>query len=341
MSEQSIIETVHQYLSDPESTWAVATFGAIAEFHREDGEEAAIQLSETGGTIVTEFGACRIDLPPDVSMQPYEFLSKRRDYWLHGIAFCLPDAAYPTAPDKGLREIGKDVNALNPVDRDAVLFDLGLGLRTMTAMVRLADPALIERLRTFESVDILGGGAQGHAVYSLLQEASPHRVFECPLGRVEVRQPIPVPEAVTPPGPHTHILPNYLASQRTHSANVPIPEGLSPCLHLYPPNPILTHDGEVKETLDTDAFNGFQDLLLRFGRPDLNQAKEAVAVARTGYIGPPDPSALTREERTATRVALRQAALVDPDDPTVADWQMLFEPMAGREDEDPDLVDES
>ncbi len=339
MTDRPETAVVHRYLRDAGATWSVAVFGAIAEFSREEGEEATIETTEGGGTIVTDRGACRIDLSGDVRMLPYEFLSKRRDYWLNGIAFCLPDGAYPPAPGPGLREVGVDSGALRPVDAGDLLFDLGLGLRTVTAMVRTGDPELIARLRSFERVDILGGGQQGHAAFSLLQEASPHRVFDCPLGRVEVYLPIPSSDAATPHGPHTHILPNYLASGRTHSANVPIPDGWLPCLQLSPPHPILTHDGEVKPSFDRDAYDTFQSMLKEFGASDLIQAKEGVETARAAFIGPPDPASFSRAERTAIRVALRQAALIDPGDPVVMDWQAAFEPMHGSDEPDPDIVD--
>jgi hypothetical protein len=41
--------------------------------------------------------------------------------------------------------------------------------------------------------------------------ASPARVIETPLGRVEIDSPIPPPGGPAPRGPHTHLLPPLIA----------------------------------------------------------------------------------------------------------------------------------
>ena len=48
-----------------------------------------------------------------------------------------------------------------------------------------------------------------------LPRLSPHRVFCCRMGRVEVYQPIPAPDGKSPEGPHTHVLPRLLAHGRS------------------------------------------------------------------------------------------------------------------------------
>ena len=38
-SFNKIVELVHRYLRDPEASWCVATYGAIAEFHIKDMQQ--------------------------------------------------------------------------------------------------------------------------------------------------------------------------------------------------------------------------------------------------------------------------------------------------------------
>ena len=85
------VELVHRYLMDPCAAWCVATFGAIAEFCVEDNERVRRSLSEDGGCLVSERGALRISLAESARVVPYETLSQRKNYWLHGINFCLPE----------------------------------------------------------------------------------------------------------------------------------------------------------------------------------------------------------------------------------------------------------
>jgi len=37
MPPSDLVVLIHQYLADPESTWSIASFGAIAEFHADAG----------------------------------------------------------------------------------------------------------------------------------------------------------------------------------------------------------------------------------------------------------------------------------------------------------------
>ena len=332
MPTPDLVALVHDYLADPDTAWSVASFGAIAEFHADDGPADAIQIErdDRGGSAITGSGALRITLTSDTQFIPYEILTKRPAYWMQGGNFCLPEARAVRDKRATLTELGPDRQALRYQDKDGVLFDLGLALPSVTAMVRISDPTLIQRLRDFDGVSLLNTEGRGHEAFALLTQESPHRVFESQLGRVEVYSPIPPPDGQTGAGCHTHILPDLLAAGQTHSANVPVPDGLFPCLQIFPPNPVLTSAGEVRPYLDRKRFERFQTLLQRYGLPDLVAAKH---LARTGvetFIAPPDSDTFNRAERTAIRVALRQLAYEFPENPNLAQWQSAFEPQADQ-----------
>lgn len=320
-----LVALVHQYLADHHSTWSIASFGAIAEFHAEP-EATEFRALDHGGEVITQSGGLRVALTQDTQFIPYEILTKRQAYWMQGGNFCLAKDRAARHRRRTLTELGPDSQALREQDKDGVLFDLGLDLECVTAMVRILDADLIRQLREFEGQALLTPNGRGHDAFALLIQESPHRVFESQLGRVEVYSPIPSPEGETGTGCHTHILPDLLAAGQTHSANVPMPEGQRPCLQLFPPNPILTKGGDAHPYLNRERFEMFQHLLHRYGLPDLVAAKKLAQRGVGNGNAPPDSNTFSRSERTAIRIALRQMAYDTPDNPYLVQWRSAFEP---------------
>lgn len=325
MPAPDLVALVHQFLADRDSTWSIASFGAIAEFHS-DGTPMTVETQDRGGEIISESGGLRIALTCETQFIPYEILSKRQAYWMQGGNFCLPKDCAARYRRTTLTELGPDSQALRKQDSDGILFDLGLGLECVTAMVRILDADLIKQLREFEGEALLTPNGRGHDAFALLIQESPHRVFESQLGRVEVYSPIPTPDGETGAGCHTHILPDLLAAGQTHSANVPIPDSMRPCLQLFPPNPILTKGGDARPSLNRERFEMFQHLLHRYGLPDLVAAKKLALLGVGNGNAPPDSNTFSRSERTAIRIALRQMAYDTPDNPYLVQWRSAFEP---------------
>ena len=87
----------------------------------------------------------------------------------------------------GLTELGADVEALRPEDRESILFDMGLVIPHVDVCVRSADQDLISLLREAAGTTVL---APGNPAMATIKEQSPHRVFRSRLGRVEVYQRI-------------------------------------------------------------------------------------------------------------------------------------------------------
>ena len=217
-------------MADAETQWSLGTFGAIAEFARDADEPVTLSRGTASLAAVTARGGIRIDLRPD--MRPFAFETTTKDSWNHRIALCLPEQQCAMHERTVLTELGSDGDALHERDRDAVLFDLGLGARQVDCCVRVGDPEVAALLRAHCGQPVFGSPAMG-----IILAANPHRVFLSRLGRVEVFQPIPPPDGKSPDGPHTHVLPGLLRHRRTHAATEPIPDGLIPCAHVYPPHP--------------------------------------------------------------------------------------------------------
>lgn len=299
-----LISTLKSELERWSSGWSVGSFGAIGEFHQNEGE--TLEVADTDNlTRATPRGAIRIVARPDIQAVAYELLSPRANRWSQGIALCLSEQAALCAQRTVLTELGPDTDAVRPADRNGILFDIGLAQPQIDFCIRTSDPAVLSVLRRNVGKPTFASEA-GPAILN----AHPHRVVLSKLGRAEVFQKIGGPETggKSPEGPHTHVLPKLLAARRTHSANTPIPEGLTPCAYLHPTNPVITPLGDDKP-FDASHFATFQTYLDLYGQPDYVRTKKAVWAAIDAGQEPgtmPEPD--TRLERIALRNALRQTA---------------------------------
>jgi hypothetical protein len=313
-SPVSTADLVTRHIADPQTSWAIGTFGAIAEFHRGAGEVVA--LSADGA--ITPRGGINLRLSAAVRAVAWECPSSGGS-WTHGIALCLPKDEGAMNARTVVTELGPDAGALREDERRAVLFDLGIGAPHCDTCVRTTDSAVLRVLRAAAGYRLLETG-----LFDELSAMSPTRVFLSRLGRVEVYTPIPKPEGRTPDGPHTHVLRDLLRHRRTHSANVPLPKCLVPCAEMYPASPI--HDAQGRrQQFDIAKHETFQRLLAEHGDSFCIKAKrETVAAIRAGR--PPfDEPSYSRAQRLARRVALRQLTQIDGPSPLLAAWQKAFD----------------
>jgi hypothetical protein len=314
LSEAHVMDAatlVREALADADSGWSIGAPGAIAEFVRTPDELADV----TAASAVTARGGVRVTLPPDVTAVAYETPVGPGDHWNHAVAFCVPADGHG---HEGLTELGTDDDALRPDDRDAVLFDLGLGLAGIDACVRTADPELLAVLRDHTGCPLF---TPGSPLVARLVAATPHRVFRTACGRIEVYAAIPPPEGRSPDGPHTHLLPAALQHRRTHAATVPVPDGLVPVAHLYPPHPLRETTGEPIP-FDPARQAAFDRLLAAFGDARQQAVAEAVRAAVQAGRGPDAAPEVTRApERAALAVALRKLAHAGAPDALLTRWR--------------------
>lgn len=319
---------LRRYVADPTASWGLGTFGAVAEFHRTGDEPVKL---DTGATIevVTARGALRIGSTEEIRACAYEQPGHASESWSHVLTLCLPTASSAMHRRTVLTECGPDSEALRPQDRAAVLFDLGLGTTQVDVCVRTADPETLAHLRAGLGRSLF---ASDNPLMQVMPRLSPHRVFVCRFARLEVYQRIPGHGETPPEGPHTHVLPHLLRHQRSHPATAPIPDGLVPCLSLYPANPM--HDALGKQRpFDHTAYEDFQPLLRGFGDPTLVRLKEAVTEAVRADQAP-DGFALpaSRAGRAVVRVALRQLVHTDGHRPVLAAWRQAFDRLEATEE---------
>lgn len=337
-----LLALLRRHLRDWQSGWSMGSFGAIAEFHQDKREESLV--AENGQLLRTTLrGAIRLrrDALSKISPVAYEALSPRPHRWSHAVALCLPEQEAARAKRKVLTEIGPDDDAIRGVDRTGILFDMGLSLNQCDFCIRTSDPALLPVLRAN-----LGRSLFDHddGAMPAILAAHPHRVALTNIGRVEVYQKIGGPDTggVSPPGPHTHVLPKLLRSGRTHSANTPIPAGLVPLAYLHPGNPVIDEMGR-DHPFDTSLFEAFQSLLQKYGLPAFVTAKQATIDAINRGLEPENFDAPEgRLERSALRLALRQQKRVaeTADDPIrlkiLAQWLAAYESKGSSGEEEDD-----
>jgi hypothetical protein len=339
--EDAMRDLIERHLRDWESGWSMGSFGAVAEFHQDEGEPAEVAEPLARATAR---GAISIDADVLSRIQAvtYETPSPKRHRWSHALALCLPRREATRDARRELVELGPDAGAVRPVDRNAVLFDMGLGLPQCDFCIRTADQALITVLRAAHGRSLF---EPNNPAMGAILSAHPHRVAATNLGRVEVFQKIGGPDTggVSPAGPHTHLLPKLMQGKRTHAATTPIPDGLVPLGYLHPGNPVIGAMGEDRP-FDAALHEAFQALLQRFGTADATAAKASLQAALNegrdpeGYA---EPS--SRTGRASLKVGLRQASRLaerSGDQPRmnlVKAWQRQFD-NAGTDDDADDML---
>ncbi len=324
----SALELITAQLDDPHAQWSLGTFGAIAEFMRDADEPAEILRDETAMSVTTPRGGIRLDLRPD--LRPVAFETVTTQGWSQRVAFCLAEADSAMNRRAVLTEVGTDPRALRAQDRNAVVFDLGLGVHQADCCVRTDNAELIAGLRACAGRSLL---EPGNPAMRLVLQHSPHRVFATRAGRAEVYQRIPAPGGQAPDGPHTHVLPKLLAHKRTHAATEPIPRGLVSCAHLYPAHPLRDGTGRALP-FDAGRYAAFQRLLSRFGDIEHVRLKRNVVKALNAGASPEAiamPS--DRFAQASIRIALRQVKASGGTSPALARWFAAHDSMAGDQDE--------
>ncbi|KRQ97408.1 hypothetical protein CQ12_01595 [Bradyrhizobium jicamae] len=293
------IDLLRREIANPDTQWSLGTFGAIAEFSRDQGEPVRLFQSHEAVSAVTSRGG--IALKPLAGTRAFASEGITKTGWNQRIALVLPADHCAMNRRTVLTEIGADREALRAEDRQSILFDLGLGALQADFCVRIADHDLTARLRELTGRAVF---AADNPAMALILADNPHRVFISRIGRIEVYQPIPPPSGKSPEGPHTHVLPKLLNSGRTHPATEPVPEDFVPCAHLYPAHPARDALGEPR-LFDAARYRAFQRMMAVYGDPEALSVKRRVTEAVIAG-DPPSVVADGRHGRTNIRIALRQ-----------------------------------
>ncbi len=304
-------------LEQADQSWSLGSFGAIAEFSWDKGEKIS-RLNDERIGLITSRGGIACNLSQTAQPIAYETLRKDSETWGQAVAFCQ---SVEQAKRKGRRvisELGPDKAALQSAHKNHILFDLGLGINFADFCVRSNDKDLIKQLRLACGSQLL---APNNPILPLLLQASPHRVFETHLARIEVYQPIGIEKS--PEGPHTHVLPKLITQGRAFSANIPIKDGLLPLLTLHAANPCRDTLGNPT-AFSITKHEQFQALMMRWGEAEYQQQKTTTFAALKRKKLSQFKNGESRITRLATRIAIRQYAHLYPD-VNVLTWQTAFD----------------
>lgn len=316
----NVFAILASHIRDSGTSWSIGTFGAIAEFVRDADEAAVLSVNRADLSVVTTRGGIRIEAHDGMRLSASE--STTRTSWGHRVALCLPERDAVMSRRVVLTEVGPDAGALRPDDREAVLFDIGLGALQADLCIRVVDKGLIAKLRRHTGRSLF---EPGNPALDVIIAESPHRIFMSRLGRAEVYQPIPPAHGTSPLGPHTHVLPKLVCNNRTHPATEHIPEGWVPCAHFYPAHPLRDAYGRP-HPFDVHRHASFQDILARFGDPELLCVKRQVVKAISAGEPPSSLSLVQRRlAKTAARVALRQLKASTERCDISSDWIAMYE----------------
>lgn len=302
--------TLQNHLKNADSAWSMGSFGALAEFMWDQTEN--LTIDDPGLlTKATKRGGIKLSLEDIEQAYAYETTVKNPKRWSGGLALCLRPKKAVMNQRSVLTELGSDHDAIHNQDKAGMFFDIGLGAvgtgcGHVDFCIRTSDSALIGLLRENAGKNVFDPASP---VMLAILKVHPHRIAITKIGRIEVYQPIGGPDTggKSPEGPHTHILPKLIKANRTHSANILLPNNLIPCAYLHPASPFNVLDADDEE-FNRKNFQAFQVLLKLWGSPKHVQTKQDIwDCLKAGKDPKKIVPAPTREHRKAIEVANRQA----------------------------------
>ena len=206
-------EIVRRHLARPRQSWSVGTYGAIGEFQY-DADEPGLEVDLDALSVRTPRGALVIVAFEDV--RPFALVDESGR--TREIAFCSP-------------HLGAQRTTIEALDE--LTFDVGVGAQHVDMLVRC-------RPDDTDTASALHA-AVGRSLFehdnpagAAIARSSPSRILVSAVARLEVHQPIPPPGGRSPNGPHTHLLPTFLAEGRAHRPGSPLPTDLYCGLSLHP-----------------------------------------------------------------------------------------------------------
>ncbi|MEM6743230.1 MAG: DUF1289 domain-containing protein [Pseudomonadota bacterium] len=226
---EDVREFVLRSLREGAGTWALGVVSAVAEFAPPPGGLVEVEADGDGVVASTAGGLLRFRIDDDVRALVFD--PPETPETLRRVVLAVKRERGRLPAVDTIDDLGPDRDAIRAEDRDARLFDLGLGRKEGRFCVRCPSGPARDAL----------AGAVGMSLASALPrigpamvQANPARVVESALGRIEVASAIPAPGGVSPPGPHTYLLPDHLATGRALPAGMLLPHSYLPGAIFHP-----------------------------------------------------------------------------------------------------------
>lgn len=220
------LDFIERAVRDAAGAWVLGVVGAVGEFNRAPDESVEVRRETGWIEAVTPRAALRLAIDDDV--RALEIETEGRP---NRIVLAVKSETAPLPVAESPTDLGADAASLRPERREEHLFDLGLGRDAARFCVRTADPDL---RAAFQAAEGARWPAWLRDLGREIVTRSPTRVIETRLGRVEIDTAIPAPGGVSPPGPHTHLLPDHLALRLDAPAELRLPDRYAPGALYYP-----------------------------------------------------------------------------------------------------------
>jgi len=210
-------------------TWVVGVVGAVAEFTAPPESGAHVLRDRNDVVAHTDGGTLRFRIDDDVRALTFDPPETHPASQRILLAVKRERGRLPVA--SAITDLGPDAMAIDSEARHKQIFDLGFGRKEARFCVRCGPGAALDALvsecgaRIDEALPRIG---------ATLVAESPARIVESALGRIEVMTPIPLPGGTSPAGPHTHLLPDHLATGRALPAGMDVPRAYLPGAIFYP-----------------------------------------------------------------------------------------------------------
>ncbi|MEM8876652.1 MAG: DUF1289 domain-containing protein, partial [Pseudomonadota bacterium] len=225
---EQIRSFVQESLRKNAGTWVMGVVGAVGEFTAAQGEAVEVWTENDDIFAATTNARLRFQIDDDVRALTFE--PKDTPIGQSRIVLAVKRERGRPPVANVISDLGDDRAALTGGERGH-LFDLGLGRKEARFCVRVAEGAARDALDRTQGEPLLQ--SLGRIGADLITE-SPTRVIETALGRMEVEGPIPPPGGQSPDGPHTHLLPDHLATGRAMPAGMDLPRAYLPGAIFYP-----------------------------------------------------------------------------------------------------------
>lgn len=226
---ETIRDVVLQFLREGAGTWVIGVVGAVAEFAAMPG--ATIEAERDGDAIIAQTPGGKLRFVIDDNIRALTFDAADVPLARTRLVLVVKRERGRPASAAVLTACGPDHDAIAQADRWQALFDLGLGRKEARFYVRVGPGAAQAALTNATGLPFPDSLPK---IGPALLSESPTRVVESALGRIEVDTPIPPPGGTSPAGPHTHLLPDHLASGRAMPAGFDLPRAYLPGAIFYP-----------------------------------------------------------------------------------------------------------
>ncbi|MFT3731973.1 MAG: DUF1289 domain-containing protein [Hyphomicrobium sp.] len=221
--QEELVDWVRDTIVARQGTWVAGVPGAVAEFPCK-GDGAIDVVVENGAvTAVRSDGAFRVRINEKV--RAFAFSEGGP------VVLGLPKGRAGIRSSVTLQSLGPDTEAIAETSRADSLFDIGIGRMYSRFCVRTDNEALVSLLSDFE-------GRHWSEFMPILEcrliAASPHRVVESAVTRIEVFANLPSAGQSSPNGCHTLFLPEFLKSGDEIAEGLTPPDYAAPVAIFYP-----------------------------------------------------------------------------------------------------------